>query len=75
MRLLVIRMCRECPHSRDTSACFHPETPGRTDERGKPPMNDGSGQPGRCSRSLPGNGNGWPEHQVPPDWCPLPRVD
>lgn len=73
-RLLVINACCECPHSRTTSACFHPNTPGRTDEYGKPPMNDGSGHTHRCSRSLPpATGRGWPEHQHPPDWCPLPK--
>jgi hypothetical protein len=74
-RLLVISACCGCVHSRGRSACFHPDTPGRRDENGDAPFNDGSGQPFRCFRPLPpvpkGVG-GFPEYQTPPDWCPLP---
>lgn len=73
-RLAVISACCDCAYSRDTSACFHPDTGGRADMEGRPPFNDGSGQPFRCFRPLPpvpkGVG-GFPEYQTPPDWCPL----
>jgi hypothetical protein len=74
-RLLVISACCECVHSRESSACFHPKTPGRTDRDGRAPFNDGSTHDVLCSRALPpvppGRG-GFPEYQTPPDWCPLP---
>lgn len=76
-RLLAISACCQCPYSRERSACFHHDVPGRTDEHGDAPRNDGSGQPYQCSRALPpvpkGVG-GFPEYMPPPDWCPLPKV-
>lgn len=77
-RLLVIGACCECPHSRERAACFHPDTEGRTDPYGDPPLNDGSGHPLQCSRALPpvpAGGHGWPQHQPPPEWCPLPKPE
>lgn len=74
-RLMVIQACCNCVHSRTSSACFHPKTPGRKDQWGNPPHNDGSTADVLCSRSLPpvpkGQG-GFPEYMPPPDWCPLP---
>lgn len=75
-RLLVVNTCQQCPHSQGTSACFHPDTPGRADEYGRPPLNDGSGHRFRCFRGLPDRPGqpGPPECYEPPDWCPLPKV-
>jgi hypothetical protein len=77
-RLPVVESCADCVHSRDRSACFHPNTPGRLDEYGESPRNDGSGHTFRCSRPLPpvpkGEG-GFPEYKTPPDWCPLPLLE
>lgn len=56
-KMLVIQACYQCPHSRDTSACFHPKV-----------MN---GDRGRPLRRGPGS-SGPPEHQPPPSWCQLP---
>lgn len=70
MKMLPIYACSQCPHSKTTDSCFHPDTPGRTDEYGNEPLEDGSGHSSRCSRALAienldGVGG-------PPEWCPLP---
>lgn len=60
-RLLVVTACGECPHSRNSSVCFHPDTPGRHRLDG--------------FRALPDvPGYRWPEHAPPPAWCPLPHA-
>lgn len=75
VRMLAITACCQCPHSRNTNSCFHPDTPGRRDQYGQAPFNDGSGQPLRCSRPLrEGEGDVWPSREAPPDWCPLPKM-
>lgn len=77
-RLQVIFTCADCNHSQDRDACYHPDTPGRTDIYGVAPRQDGSGHPYTCFRPLPSLGPGiagWPQNQPPPEWCPLPKAE